>query len=92
MEQIERVLDQTVRPQLQLHGGDVQVESLREGVLRVRLMGRCSGCPSANITTNELIEAAITQEIPQISRVVLISGVSSELMEQARAIMKARSR
>src|SRR6476620_30012 len=35
-----------VRPYLQSHGGDVELVSLQEGVLRLRLEGSCSGCPS----------------------------------------------
>lgn len=91
LERIERVLDEAVRPGLRAHGGDVQVVSLDGDVLRVRLLGCCSGCPSAYITTEELIEKAVLDAIPGISRVALISGVSDGLMAQAREIMRARS-
>jgi Fe/S biogenesis protein NfuA len=91
LKRIEGVLDQAVRPGLRSHGGDVEVVSLDGEVLRVRLLGCCSGCPSAYVTTEELIEKAVTAAIPQISRVALVLGVSDGLMAEARAIMSARS-
>ena len=59
MEQIEQVLDQRVRPYLLGHGGQVEVVSLEDGILRVRLLGHCSGCPSATITTEQIIQEEV---------------------------------
>ena len=55
MEEIERVLEENVRPELARHGGDIQVEGLENDVLRVRLLGRCSGCPSAELIMESLV-------------------------------------
>lgn len=88
MEEIERVLDQQVRPYLRGHGGEVEVDSLEDGVLRVRLLGQCSNCPSATITTEQLIQEEVCQAVPAVKQVVLIQEVSQELLEQARAILR----
>ena len=87
MEQIERVLDERVRPYLHGHGGEVRAVSLEDGVLRVRLLGQCSGCPSATITTEQLIQEEVCQAVPGVKQVVLIQEVSEDLLEQARAIL-----
>lgn len=39
LEQIECVLEERVRPQLALHGGDIQFLSCEDGVYRFRLLG-----------------------------------------------------
>lgn len=88
MEQIEQVLDQRVRPYLHGHGGEVEAVSLEDGVLRVRLLGHCSGCPSATLTTEQIIQEEVCQAIPEIKQVVLIQEVSEDLLEQARAILR----
>ena len=88
MEQIEQVLDQRVRPYLLGHGGQVEVVSLEDGILRVRLLGHCSGCPSATITTEQIIQEEVCQAIPEVKQVVLIQEVSQDLLEQARAILR----
>ena len=60
LERIEQVLDEQVRPYLQGHGGAVEVRELTEdGLLRVRLLGHCAGCPSATITTEQIIQEAV---------------------------------
>ena len=36
-----------VRPLLKSHGGDVELLGIDEGVVRLRLVGNCNGCPSS---------------------------------------------
>jgi Fe-S cluster biogenesis protein NfuA len=91
MQQIEQVLDERVRPALASHRGNIRVESFRGGVLRVRLLGQCSNCPSALDTTEELVAAELKAALPQIRQVVLVAGVSDGLLEQARALLRNRS-
>ena len=52
------------------------------------LTGKCSGCPSAQLTTEELISATVKEHIPAIEDVILVSGVSDELIAQAKALLK----
>lgn len=87
--EIEGVLDQYVRPLLRAHGGDMEVLELTDdGVLRFRLRGRCAGCPAADLTTEDLIRAEVTQRLPQVRQVELVYKVSEELLQQARAILR----
>lgn len=87
--EIEGVLDQYVRPLLRAHGGDMEVLELTDdGVLRFRLRGRCAGCPAADLTTEDLIRAEVTQRLPQVRQVELVYEVSKELLQQARAILR----
>ncbi len=86
-EQIEQVLAAQVRPYLHGHGGEVEVVSLEDGVLRVRLLGQCSGCPSATITTEQIIAEAVCAAVPAVEQVVLIQEVSQDLLDQAKAIL-----
>jgi Fe/S biogenesis protein NfuA len=91
MAKIERVLDERVRPALASHRGDIQVESFEDGILRVRLLGECSNCPSALDTTEELVEGELKAALPQIKQVSLVTGVSDELLDQARALLRTRA-
>lgn len=90
MDEIERVLEERVRPELARHGGDIQVEGLESDVLRVRLLGRCSGCPSAELTMESLVEEKLRAAIPALKQVVLVTGVSDALLEQARQLLQER--
>lgn len=87
MEQIETVLDKHVRPSLASHQGDVVIVDYTDDVLRIRLTGKCSGCPSAQLTMEELIAATVKEHLPQVKDVILVSGVSDELIAQAKALL-----
>ncbi len=53
-----------VRPYLQEHGGHVEVLGVRDGVVRVRLGGACSGCTSAAQTLRFGVEEALREGLP----------------------------
>ena len=88
MQEIEKVIEEKVLPYLQNHGGGVELLGLEDGVLKVRLLGQCSGCPSATITTEQIIQEEVCAAVPQVKQVVLVQGVSDDLIAQARAMVK----
>lgn len=90
LEQIEQVLDERVRPRLALHGGDIQSLGCEDGVYRFRLLGRCAGCPAADLTTEELIQEELLRAVPGLTQAVLVQQVGGELLDQARAILNHR--
>lgn len=87
LEKVEKVLEEEVRPQLMRHEGDVKVVELEHNILKVKLLGKCSGCPSATLTTEEFIGDAIRRNIPQIQDVVLVNEVHPELIDMAKKIL-----
>ena len=90
LEKIEEVLDKKVRPKLAEHEGDIAVESFEDGILKFRLTGQCSGCPSADITTEMLIKEDLMAEFPEMRDAVLITGVSDDLLDEARRFLAMR--
>lgn len=55
-----------VRPALHGHSGDVELLSVSEGVVRLRLEGNCHGCPSSAATMRQTVEEAILAKAPEI--------------------------
>ena len=89
-EKVEKVLNEKVRPQLELHNGDLDVLDIEDGVVRIRLLGQCAGCPSAYLTIEQLIFGELTVAIPEIRQVIVVQDVSDELWEEARAVMQGK--
>ncbi len=59
-----------VRPSLQADGGDVQfVEVGDDGVVKVKLMGACGGCPMSQMTLKNGIEKILKENVPEVSSV-----------------------
>ncbi|MBA2456677.1 MAG: NifU family protein [Nocardioidaceae bacterium] len=53
-----------IRPYLHEHGGEVEVLTVQHGVVRVRLIGACSGCTSAAETLRHGVEEALRENLP----------------------------
>ncbi len=92
MERLEDAVERLVRPELAEHGGDIEIVGYEDGVAKVRLLGRCSGCPSAQLTTEELISAKLKEELPELRDVVLVTGVSRETLDMALNILRGRGK
>ncbi len=69
-DRVAAVLD-GLRPMVQSDGGDIELVDVNEdGVVRVRLLGACIGCPSATMTLTMGIERTLRDQIPEVTRVV----------------------
>ncbi len=90
---VEKCLDEFIRPALASHGGDVELLALEDKVLRLKLLGQCSACPSAMLTMEEFIEPVILNEFPDVvERVVMDAGISDELWDEAKRILASRGK
>lgn len=58
-----------VRPYLESHGGNVELAGVEEGVVRLRLQGSCSGCPSSTATLKLAIEDAVRRAAPEVEEI-----------------------
>lgn len=65
---VQSALDE-VRPYLDSHGGDVELLEVEDTVVRLRMEGSCSGCPSSAMTLKLAIEQAIAKSAPEIESV-----------------------
>jgi Fe-S cluster biogenesis protein NfuA len=65
---IERALA-GVRPYLGSHGGDVELLGVDDGVVRLRMLGSCDGCPSSSVTLKLAVEGAIEAAAPEVTAI-----------------------
>ncbi len=72
-EKVKEILDR-VRPALQADGGDVELVDVDEenGVVKVRLMGACRGCPMSQLTLQIGIERELKDKVPEVKKVVAV--------------------
>lgn len=87
IEKIENVLDKYVRPYLTQHYGDVEIENFNDNTLKIRLLGHCSNCPSARYTVEDVIKKELKKHISEVENVVLVEGVSEDLISLAKKIL-----
>lgn len=68
---VEEVLDM-IRPNLQRDGGDVVLVGLEGNIVKVKLVGNCSGCPSSTYTLKLGVERHLKAMIPEIEEVISV--------------------
>jgi len=67
-EKIEKALEK-VRAGLQQDGGDLELVSVEDGVVKVRLKGACAGCPMSQMTLANFVEREIKKAAPEVKKV-----------------------
>ncbi len=68
-EHVGQILD-LIRPAIQQDDGDVElVDVTAEGVVTVRFLGACIGCPSSAVTLQQGIERTLKEHIPEVRAV-----------------------
>jgi Fe-S cluster biogenesis protein NfuA len=62
-----------VRGMLQADGGDVEfVDVTEDGVVKVRLTGRCGSCPRSQITLKMGVERQLKEDVPGVREVISV--------------------
>jgi len=70
VKRIKELLENYVKPAVEMDGGAIQFRSYNDGVVNLMLQGSCSGCPSSMITLKAGIEGMMKRMIPEVTEVV----------------------
>ena len=60
---IGKVIEQQISPQLQKDGGDIELVDIEGSVVKVKLIGVCSGCKNASMTLKNFVEAELREKV-----------------------------
>ena len=64
--QIREIIELQIRPALQADGGDIELVDVEDGIVKVRLVGACSHCPSSAMTLYQGVEKMLMDAIPEV--------------------------
>lgn len=67
VEAVDAALEE-IRPFVESDGGMITVESIKDGVVTVRMLGSCDGCPSSSATLTGGLEEALRRHWPNFRR------------------------
>ncbi len=76
-ERAVQVMNEVINPAIAAHGGSGEIVAVEEGAVYVRLGGGCVGCGMATVTLSQGIESALTEAIPEITKVVDVTDHAS---------------
>lgn len=71
--EIKAVIEERIRPMVANHLGDVEFVRFEDGVVYVRLLGTCDGCPLASLTLKSGIEEVLKEQINGITAVEAVN-------------------
>ena len=71
LEEVKNALS-LIRPHLQADGGDIELVEVDEpaGVVKVRLVGACGGCPMSQYTMANGVARVLRERVPGVTKVV----------------------
>ncbi len=67
---IKEILDK-VRPYIVMHGGDVNLVGVEDGIVTLFISGACSHCRMADMTYNTLVAGLLHDEVSGIKDIVI---------------------
>ena len=77
VEAVEAALDE-MREFVESHGGMITIEEIKDGVVKVQMLGSCDGCPSSSATLTNGVEEAIRRHWPNFRRLEVIDPAAEE--------------
>ncbi|KAK8946467.1 hypothetical protein KSP39_PZI007248 [Platanthera zijinensis] len=79
---IKELLETRIRPAVQDDGGDIEYRGydVETGIVKLRMQGACSGCPSSSVTLKSGIENMLMHYVPEVK------GVEQELDNEEEEI------
>ena len=86
-EKIQKILDEVVNVQLNLHGGSATLTGYEDGVARVKFLGACASCMSSQDTLELVVKESIMSQLPEVKDVILDTTVSQDLLDMVRKIL-----
>ncbi len=72
VQQIEEILDRTVRTYLQGDGGDIEVVSYHGHTVDIRYQGACGTCPSSSAGTLDAIHGILKEQFDPLIEINLV--------------------
>ncbi len=70
VKRIKELLENYVKPAVEMDGGAIQFKSYNEGTVNLMLQDSCSGCPSSMITLKAGIDGKMKRMSPEVKEVV----------------------
>ena len=77
-QEVEEQLNE-IRPALQADGGDIELVDVDEktGVVQVKLVGACAGCPMSQMTLQMGVERILKNKVPGVTKVENVGGTAN---------------
>uniref|UniRef100_A0A182PZJ4 NFU1 iron-sulfur cluster scaffold homolog, mitochondrial n=1 Tax=Anopheles farauti TaxID=69004 RepID=A0A182PZJ4_9DIPT len=82
VQMIKELLDTRIRPTVQEDGGDIIFMGFDDGVVKLKMQGSCSSCPSSIVTLKNGVQNMLQFYIPEVVSVEQVTDEVDAITEQ----------
>ncbi|XP_043579995.1 NFU1 iron-sulfur cluster scaffold homolog, mitochondrial-like [Bombus pyrosoma] len=82
VQMIKELLDTRIRPTVQEDGGDVVFMGFEEGIVKLKMQGSCTSCPSSVITLKNGVQNMMQFYIPEVLGVVQVEDETDQIAKK----------
>ncbi|CAG0886450.1 unnamed protein product, partial [Cyprideis torosa] len=79
---IQELLDTRIRPVVQEDGGDVVFKGYEEGIVKLKLQGACTSCPSSIVTLKNGVQNMLQFYVPEVMGVIQVKDEVDDIAER----------
>ncbi|XP_074600334.1 NFU1 iron-sulfur cluster scaffold homolog, mitochondrial-like [Brevipalpus obovatus] len=79
---IKELIETRIRPTVQEDGGDIIFMGFEEGVVKLKLQGACSSCPSSVVTLKSGVQNMLQFYIPEVQGVIQIEDELDKISKE----------
>merc|ERR1712157_645893 len=87
---IKELLDTRIRPTVQEDGGDILYMGFDDGVVKLKMQGSCTSCPSSVVTLKNGVQNMLSFYIPEVVAVEQVFDKSDEASDEAFAKLEEK--
>jgi len=87
---IKELLDTRIRPTVQEDGGDILYMGFDDGVVKLKMQGSCTSCPSSVVTLKNGVQNMLSFYIPEVVAVEQVFDKSDEASDDAFAKLEEK--
>lgn len=82
VQMIKELLDTRIRPTVHEDGGDIIFMGYVDGIVKLKMQGSCSSCPSSIVTLKNGVQNMLQFYIPEVQGVEQVTEPSDEVSEK----------
>jgi len=76
---IKELLETRIRPVVQEDGGDIIYKGFEDGIVKLKMQGACTSCPSSVVTLKSGVENMLQFYIPEVKGVLQVTDEVDEI-------------
>ncbi|CRL07370.1 CLUMA_CG020348, isoform A [Clunio marinus] len=82
VQMIKELLDSRIRPTVQEDGGDIIFMGFEDGIVKLKMQGSCSSCPSSIVTLKNGVQNMLQFYIPEVQAVEQVKDESDKMSDK----------